>query len=136
MLYQAPEAKVLIVDDYKINIKVFKGLLKQTKIQVCEATSGRECLELLEKQSFDLIFLDHMMPEMDGMETFQQMRSRKLCEGVPVIMLTANAIVGDKEKYLQEGFNDFLTKPIIVEQLDEMIMKYLPEKIIVKEKDG
>ena len=129
--YMAPEAKVLVVDDYKMNLKVFRGLLKQTKIQVSEAGSGEECLSLLEKNSYHLIFLDHMMPGMDGIETLHVMRERKLCGDTPVIMLTANSLKGDEEKYIREGFDDFLSKPIMPEKLDEMILKHLPPELVL-----
>ncbi len=125
MVYALPDVKVLVVDDNRMNLKVFTSLLKNTQIQVREAISGRECLNLLEKESFDLVFLDHMMPEMDGIETLHAIHDRKLCEGVPIIMLTANAIVGDRERYLGEGFDDFLSKPIIPETLDKMILRHL-----------
>lgn len=125
--YIAPEARVLAVDDNKMNLKVFRNLLKNTRMQIYEAESGKECLELLKRESFHLVFLDHMMPEMDGIETFRHIREEKLCEGVPIIMLTANAIVGDREKYLEEGFTDFLSKPIMPDKLDKMILHYLPK---------
>jgi len=128
--YTAPEARVLVVDDYKMNLKVFKGLLKQTKMQVFEAESGQECLRMLENGTFDVVFLDHMMPGLDGVETFHIMRERKLCEGVPVVMLTANSLKGDKEKYLREGFDGFLSKPIIPEKLDKMLLHYLPKELV------
>lgn len=128
--FTAPDARVLVVDDYPMNLKVFCGLLKQTEIQVCEATSGIECLELLREQKFDLVFLDHMMPDLDGIETFRYMREEKLCKNIPVIMLTANAIVGDRDKYMQEGFDDFLSKPILPEKLNQMLLKYLPKHMI------
>ena len=131
--FLAPEAKILVVDDNKMNLKVFCGLLKRTKMQIFEAESGRSCLELLEKQTVDLIFLDHMMPEMDGIETLHIMKERRLCEKIPVIMFTANAIIGDKEKYLQEGFRDFLSKPVLSEKLEELFYKYLPQELFVKE---
>lgn len=133
--YSAPEAKVLVVDDYKMNLKVFKGLLKQTKMQVFEAESGQECLRMLEKGRFDIVFLDHMMPGMDGIETLHTIKERKLCEGVPIVMLTANAIKGDKERYLQEGFNDFLSKPIIPEKLDRVILRHLPQELVHSEEE-
>jgi len=128
--YTAPDARVLIVDDNKMNRMVFKGLIKQTKIQVDEAENGLECLGILEKQSYDLIFLDHMMPEMDGVDTLAAIKEKQLCDGVPIVMLTANAIVGDKEKYLSLGFDDFLSKPIVPEILDEMITKYISDELI------
>ena len=132
--YLAPRAKILVVDDYEMNIKVFKNLLKQTQMQVYAAESGKECLELLKKQAVDLIFLDHMMPEMDGIETMHIIREQKLCEGVPIIMLTANAISGNRERYMEEGFDDFLSKPIIPDKLDKMILRYLPKKYLEEEK--
>lgn len=128
--YTAPNARILAVDDNKMNLKVFKGLLKQTQMQIFEVESGKECLEILKKQSFDLIFLDHMMPEMDGIETLHAMKEMHLCDHVPVIMLTANAIIGDEEKYLEEGFDDFLTKPILPAKLDKIIWKHLPEGLL------
>ena len=130
--FTAPEAKILVVDDFAMNLKVFGNLLKQTQIQVSQATSGRECLELVKQEHFDMIFLDHMMPEMDGIETLHAMQSEKLCEGTPVVMLTANAIVGDREKYIQEGFDDFLSKPILPEILDETILRHLPQAYVKK----
>jgi len=128
--YTAPEAKILVVDDYKMNLKVFKNLLKQSKMDICVAESGKECIELVKNQIFDMIFLDHMMPEMDGIETLKILRDDNICGNTPIIMLTANAIVGSKEKYLEIGFDDFLSKPIIPDKLDCMIVKYLPKEKI------
>jgi len=128
--YTAPDAKLLVVDDNSLNLKVFRSLLKQTQVQIYEAMSGREAIAIMENQTFDMIFLDHMMPEMDGIETLHEMQERKLCENVPVIMLTANAIIGAKEGYLQEGFRDYLTKPIVPLKLEQMILEYLPEKLV------
>ncbi len=128
--YTAPKARILLVDDNRMNRKVVQGLLKQTKVQVTEAQSGRECLDLLKDNTYDLIFLDHMMPEMDGMETFKEMRKEHLGDGVPVIMLTANALMGNREMYLQEGFDDFLSKPIMPEKLDKIMLQFLPQELI------
>jgi len=134
--FTAPEARILVVDDYSMNLKVFRNLLKQTKMQIVEALSGKECLEILKEQKFDLIFLDHMMPEMDGIETLHLMKENKLSGETPVIMLTANAIVGDKEKYFQEGFNDFISKPIIPGELDKMILKHLSSDLVRTENEA
>lgn len=131
--YTAPNAKILVVDDNKINLKVFCNLLKQTQIQITTATSGEECLTLLSQNSYHLIFLDHMMPKMDGIETFRAIHDHHLVTDTPIIMLTANAIDGSRERYLQEGFHDFLSKPIFAEKLDQLILKYLPQKYIVTE---
>lgn len=130
--FLAPEAHILVVDDVTMNLKVVKGLLKSTKIQIDTALSGRECLEHIKATTYDMIFLDHMMPEMDGVETLQQMH---LLPGhpnkdTPVIMLTANAIVGAKEEYLAAGFTDYLTKPIQEALLLEMLLKYLPKELV------
>lgn len=126
----AEELKVLLVDDNSMNRKVFTMLLKSMGSIVEEAASGAECLELVVKNQYDVIFMDHMMPEMDGIETFHKMQEEGLGEGIPIIMLTANAIVGSKERYLKEGFHDFLSKPIIPEKLDKIIMQFLPEELL------
>ncbi|MBR2401224.1 MAG: response regulator [Lachnospiraceae bacterium] len=132
-LFVAPEAKVLVVDDVEMNRKVFKALLKRTQMQVYEAVSGEECLKILEEQNFDVIFMDHMMPEMDGIETKHEISKRGLAIGVPIIMLTANAILSDREKYIEEGFDDFLSKPILLNKLEQILRKYLPKELIVEE---
>lgn len=133
--YEAPQAHVLVVDDNSMNRKVFMNLLKQTKMRIDEAEGGREALDMIADTHYDLIFLDHMMPEMDGIETLHEMEKMDLGasgnEHTPVIMLTANAVVGAEEKYMQEGFSGFLTKPIITEKLDAVICKYLPEKLLI-----
>lgn len=129
--YTAPGAKVLVVDDNQINLNVFRNLLKQSQVQVTTATSGKACLKLLEQGSYDLIFLDHMMPEMDGLETFRSIKEQRLAIHTPIIMLTANAVVGSRERYLQEGFHDFLSKPILPEKLDQILLKHLPCKYII-----
>jgi len=128
--YTAPEAKILVVDDNGMNRMVFAAILEPTKIQVYEAESGKECLLMLEKERFDIIFLDHMMPEPDGIETLHIMKERKLNEGVPVIVFTANAIAGERERYIAEGFDNFIAKPVMPEQLDELILRYLPAELI------
>ncbi len=128
----APEARILVVDDVQMNISVVEGLLKQTSIQIDTALSGKDCLELIQNNPYHIIFLDHMMPEMDGIETLKKMH--ELTENpnmnTPVIMLTANAIVGAKEEYLNIGFTDYLTKPIQETSLLEMILKYLPKELV------
>ena len=133
--FEAPQAHVLVVDDNNVNRKVFMNLLKQTKMQIDEADGGRKALGMIAATHFDLIFLDHMMPEMDGIETLHEMEKMDLSasgnENTPVIMLTANAVVGAEEKYMQEGFSGFLTKPIIPEKLDAIICKYMPQNLLV-----
>lgn len=129
--FAAPDAKILMVDDNDMNRVVFRSLLKQTKVQVYEAASGYECLSLVEKERFDIIFLDHMMPGIDGIETFHRIKEgENLCKDVPVIMLTANAVSGVREAYLKEGFTNFLSKPISPSQLEKMTKSYLPEELV------
>ena len=129
--YTAPDAKILAVDDSEMNLKVFKALLKDTKINIVTAGGGRECIETLRKENgFDIIFLDHMMPDIDGVETLKIIKRDGLCKGVPVIMLTANAIEGNREIYINEGFDDFLSKPIVPKNLDKMVKKYLSDNLI------
>ena len=130
--FEAPEANILVVDDNSMNLDVFKALLKRTKMNITTADSGRMCLELVKKQPFDLIFMDHMMPEMDGIETLHEMQKLKNFpnEDTPVIILTANALSGARESYMNEGFKDFLTKPIDANLLEKMILSHLPKDLV------
>ncbi len=130
--FEAPEAKILVVDDNEMNRKVFCGLLKNTKIQISEASSGEEALEKVKETMFDIIFMDHMMPGMDGVEAFRIMHSWKdyPCKDTPVVILTANAIVGAKEQYLAEGFEAFLSKPIDSSKLEEMVEELLDGRLV------
>mgnify|MGYP002514717666 CR=1 FL=1 len=129
--YIAPNAKILVVDDNAMNRKVFRNFIKHTQIQLTEASSGLECLELVKENDFDVIFLDHMMPEMDGIETLHTMRNRRMCDDIPVIVLTANAVKGAKAHYLREGFSDFLSKPILPEKLDKILLEYIPKDLLI-----
>ena len=126
--FTAPNAKILVVDDTVMNLAVVKGLLKQTKIQIDTADSGYECLGLVTKNKYDIIFLDHRMPGIDGIETLQRMKNlpNNLNQETPVISLTANAISGARQQYIEAGFQDYLTKPIDSEKLEAMIIEYLP----------
>ena len=127
--FVAPEVKVLVVDDNEMNLEVVKALLKNTEIQVTTCMSGRECLALVEKEYFDVILLDHMMPEMDGIQTLSAIKQvENQCQSVPVIALTANAIVGAKETYIKAGFSAYLSKPIEGTELEKMLLDYLPSE--------
>lgn len=126
--FMAPQASVLAVDDNHVNLKVLSGLLRSTQMQIDTASSGAQCLEMVQNKSYDLVLLDHLMPEMDGIETLRKMREMGII--VPVIALTANAIVGAKETYIQAGFQDYLSKPLNAYELEEMVRKYLPEELI------
>lgn len=128
----APDAKILVTDDNAVNRKVLRSLLKETQIQLTEAGSGTECLELVQKNHYHLVLLDHMMPGMDGIETLHRIKELKNspCSNTPVIALTANAISGAEEKYISEGFDGFLSKPVVPDKLEDMIKKALPEELV------
>lgn len=126
--FTAPEADILSVDDNAINRKVLRKLLKDTLVKIDEADSGEECLKRIAEKKYDLIFLDHMMPGMDGIETlhaFQSVEGNKNLD-TPVVALTANAVTGAKEMYLNNGFNAFLTKPVVFSKLQETMKALLP----------
>jgi len=127
----APDATLLVVDDNDMNIKVVKFLLKKTKIKITTALSGTECLELVKSNSYDIILLDQMMPGMSGVETLKAIRDLKLADDTPVIALTADAISGAKEMYIEQGFTDYLSKPIIYEELEKQLIEYLGDKAYV-----
>lgn len=125
----APDVRVLVVDDTISNLVIIQRLLQRTKIRVDMAKSGKDGLRMIAKKQYQIIFLDHMMPEMDGIETLQEIK--KLEDNpnskVPVIALTANAVLGAKDSYLQSGFTDYLSKPVDALALEDMIIQYLPE---------
>lgn len=133
----APKAEVLVVDDNEMNLSVAKALLKRTAIKLTLAQSGTECLELCRSNRYDLILMDHMMPEPDGIETLHILRkdTHSLNRNTDVIVLTANAIAGVAEQYIEEGFTDYLSKPIVAEKLEDMLRKHLPEDKLETEND-
>lgn len=128
----APDAKILVVDDIPLNLEVVQNMLQSSKAYIDTASSGIECLQKTAKMQYDLIFLDHMMPELDGVETFERIRKdrRGLNADTPVIILTANAILGAKQKYMEEGFTDYMTKPVRSADLFRMMKEYLPPELI------
>ncbi len=128
----APDAKVLFVDDTEMNLEVIKGLLKNTGMSIDTAISGYEALEKTRRKAYDILFIDHRMPGMDGIETLQeiQKQSDNLCKGKPSIALTANAISGAKKMYLDAGFTDYISKPVDPEKLEDIIRKYLPSNFM------
>ena len=132
--WSAPGSSVLVVDDTKTNYLVVKNLLSLFEISSDYAQSGMEALQRMEEKRYDLVLLDHMMPEMDGEETLKEIKSRKGArfEGIPIIALTANAAVGGREEFKSLGFSDYISKPIEVHKLGEVLKEYLPaEKITV-----
>ena len=128
--FTAPDARILVVDDVKMNLTVFKQLLKNTGMHIDTAASGEESLGMIKSGNYDIVFMDHLMPEMDGIETLNKGISEGIIntEKVPVVALTANAIMGAKEMFLSEGFSDYLTKPIESKKLAEMLVKFIPEE--------
>lgn len=134
-LYKAPKAKILVVDDNTMNLKLMEALLKRTNMSVDLAESGLEALKLSREKAYDIIFMDHMMPELDGIETLQQLRQEENNpnKSTIVIALTANAVAGCKEMYLEHGFTDYFSKPVIAYKLDELILQYLPKELIQME---
>ncbi|MDE6388443.1 MAG: response regulator [Lachnospiraceae bacterium] len=133
-VFVAPEAKILAVDDNKVNLTVIKALLRKTKVQVTCVETGKECLEHAAKEYYDVILLDHMMPGMDGIETLEALKqmSDNKCKDAAVIALTANAMAGVREMYLEKGFDDYLAKPIEGTVLEQLLMRYLPTEYIIK----
>ncbi len=131
--FHAPEARILVVDDNTMNLAVVKGLLKRTEIVIDTATSGMECLRMTRGNKYHLIFMDHMMPEMDGIQTFHRLREEKdnPNSDTKVIALTANAIAGSREEYLREGFIDYISKPVDAAELEIVLMSYLPEELVI-----
>lgn len=122
-------AKVLIVDDNAVNLKVAQGLLKTFNLTVDTCKSGRECLELMKQnRDYDLVFLDHMMPELDGIETLNLIRadSDEYMKKVPVVALTANVMNGVRDMFISEGFNDYVPKPIDMVWVNSILRKYIP----------
>ena len=134
----APEATVLVVDDNLMNLRVVEGLLRPYKIKVFVASSGKECLEKLDSSRYDIIFMDHMMPEMDGVETAHKIRAKagSYFQNVPIIALTANAIGGAREMFLEEGFQEYVAKPIEMSHLERVLRKYIPEDKIIRMDDA
>lgn len=126
-IFTAPSARILVVDDVKVNLTVVKGLLKKTQIQIDTALSGEDALKLTDENKYDLMFFDHMMPKMDGIETLHALKERQnQNQDTPVIVLTANAIKGVEEEYKKEGFDGYLSKPTSGVDLENTLLKYLP----------
>ncbi len=136
--FTAESAKILVVDDTPINLTVIKGLLKQTKVSIDTATGGAEALEKIENTTYDLILLDYRMPEIDGSEVLVRMKASKthVNQKTPIVVLTANAMSGAREKFMSEGFDDYLSKPVSGEKLEATIVKYLPkDKLILSDSE-
>ncbi len=130
----APKARVLIVDDNVVNLQVAVGLMQPYKMQVLTVTSGADAIRILGSKDFDIVFMDHMMPEMDGVEATKILRDKpeEYYKTLPIIALTANAVSGAREMYLSNGFNGFITKPIELSALERVLKHNLPEDKLEK----
>jgi signal transduction histidine kinase/CheY-like chemotaxis protein/HPt (histidine-containing phosphotransfer) domain-containing protein len=124
----APKAKILVVDDYRMNLEVIRGLLSATKMDIITATSGAEAIEVLNREHVDIVFLDHMMPEMDGIETLGRIREN--FPDLPVIALTANNDSDSETFYKEAGFDGYLEKPINTEKMESVIKELLPDELV------
>jgi CheY-like chemotaxis protein len=136
-IFLAPDARVLIVDDVEMNLKVLRGFLRRFKIQVDVAVSGMQCLKLAQAKHYDLIFLDCVMPVMDGIETYRKMKSLEnfVNKNTPVIALTSEGATEGSESFLSVGFADYLTKPIKERDLQRALKWYLPKQLVLSGED-
>ncbi len=130
-LFHAPDARILVVDDTEVNLTVIQNLLKKTLIRVDTASSGRQALAAAKEMLYDVIFIDHMMPDMDGLETLEKLREEVQGELPVCIALTANAVSGAREMYLEAGFADYISKPVDGRRLEEVLKRYLPEEKVL-----
>ncbi|MBR3306772.1 MAG: response regulator [Lachnospiraceae bacterium] len=128
----APLGKILVVDDNITNIKVAQGILNMYQVRVDTALSGKECLEKLEKNNYHMVLMDQMMPDMDGIETTELIRNHKEhgIRNIPVIAVTANAINGTREMFMQHGFQEYISKPISISSMEAVLLEFLPPEII------
>ncbi len=136
--FTAPEARILLVDDNKVNLKVAEGLLRPYKMTLEMADSGRMAIEMVKNRDYDLIFMDHMMPQMDGVETTQIIRAmedERFCK-IPIVALSANAVRGARELFLEAGMNDFVPKPIEMRVMDRVLRKWLPAGKVISNRDA
>ncbi len=130
--FEAPDAHILVVDDNDMNLLVVKKLLAETKIQIDTASSGAECLRLTQNYHYDCILMDHLMPEMDGIECLHALRVQPtgLCQNVPVVALTANAGSDNQLLYRKEGFSGYLAKPVSGALLEAAVLSILPKELV------
>nr|MCR4923303.1 response regulator [Lachnospiraceae bacterium] len=129
-LFHAPKGRILVVDDTEMNLTVIQSLLKKTQIRIDTADEGKKAIMLALVNEYDVLFIDHMMPDMDGIETLNAIRKEGKNTKTPAIALTANAVSGARKMYLDAGFTDYLSKPVDGEKLEKMLMNYLPDEKI------
>lgn len=128
--FTSPSASILAVDDNRINLELIFHILEATKAEVSFAQNGKEAIELIKKKHFDIIFMDHMMPVMDGIQALKEIKCNNLSDA-PCIVVTANAIAGEREMYLNEGFDDYISKPITARRLNDVLHKHLRKDLII-----
>lgn len=126
----APDVRILVVDDNETNLLVAKSLLKRTLAKVETAPSGKDCIELLRNNIYDIVFLDHMMPEMDGIETLKKIKAEQLAVGTVFVALTANAVHGAKQTYIDAGFDDYLSKPFTGHDIEKCLFSHISRDMI------
>ncbi len=131
----APNASALVVDDNEMNLEVIAGLMERTRMRVDVALSGPEGIEKMDRKRYDIVFLDQMMPGMDGVTTLGEMRSKFDLRNVSVIALTADAVAGAREFYLDKGFDDYISKPVKADALEEVLRQHLPKQLLLSEED-
>lgn len=134
MNFIAPDAQILIVDDNEMNLKVARGLLQPLQMDIDTASSGKEAIEMVQRRKYHIVFMDHMMPVMDGVETTQKIRELEdaYIQSMPIIALTANAVMGAREIFKQAGMNDFVPKPIELKNICSKIRAWLPKELVQK----
>lgn len=126
-MLQAPDARILVVDDTKVNIRILRSLLKITQMKVDVAISGAQALKLAGDNHYDVMLIDHKMPEMDGIETLQRLKEMDPDSDTVYIAITSNVVPGAREMYISKGFHEFLPKPVTEESLDDMLRKCMPK---------
>ncbi|MBR5336888.1 MAG: response regulator [Lachnospiraceae bacterium] len=124
--FHAPTARVLVVDDTKVSIRVLRSLLKDTQMKVDMAISGKQALKLAGDNYYDIMLIDHLMPEMDGIETMHRIREMNPDLDTVYIAMTSNVIPGARERYIEAGFHDFFPKPVSKEDLEDLLKSKLP----------
>lgn len=129
----APKAKILIVDDNEMNLEVISELMADTRINITTALSGNECIEILHKSTFDVVLLDQMMPGISGIQTLGVIQNEHLADNTPIIALTADAIVGARDSYIKYGFTDYLSKPVMYEELERLLLTYIDDSLLMTE---
>ena len=131
----APNATALVVDDNEMNLEVIEGLMERTQMKVDLATSGQEGIDLMARRRYDIVFLDQMMPGMDGITTLNIMKSQYDMRNVSVIALTADAVAGAREYYIEKGFDDYISKPVRSEALESVLSEHLPKQLLLTKED-